>query len=82
MSVFGLGTTFVNALRLHWWRSTAASVVAFLLLFGAISATAEALVKGGLGEGAMVLLLPLTVFPCAILASGAYRWLRGPALTT
>src|SRR5438128_2429173 len=45
MSVFTVGTAVVNALRVHWWRNTAASIVAWLLLFMAIAATAEGVKK-------------------------------------
>jgi len=78
--VYSIGTAVVNALRPRWWLHTAMSLVAWLLLFVLLNATGGAIQGKPIGEDAMVLLMPMMVFPLLLIASGIYRRIHGPTL--
>lgn len=59
-----------------WWAHAALSVLGFVLLMGALAGTAEALTPRGFGEGGMLFLLPMYVFPILLAVSGIARWVR------
>jgi ABC-type methionine transport system permease subunit len=80
LSVYSVGTAVANALRARWWLHTAMSLVAWLLLFVLLSGTGDAIRGKPIGEDAMVLLMPMMVFPLLLVASGIYRLTRGPTL--
>ena len=80
VSIFTLGSPLVNALRRRWWLNTLLTILAWILLLGALSATGDAVPNGRIGEGGMVLMLPMMAFPVALLLSGVFRWWRGATI--
>lgn len=76
LSAFALVHPVLCVVRPPWWAHTIVGTVAFGFAFVAIgvSPSVEAL-----REGAMVFLLPVTLYPAAVALSGAVRcviWLR------
>jgi hypothetical protein len=68
-----------SALRARgWWATAAMAVLCWLILFGALAATAEAVTPRGWGEDAMIFLLPMEGFPILLAISGIVIWLRRP----
>ena len=59
-----------------WWAHAALSVLGFVLLLGGLAGTAEALTPRGFGEGGMIFLLPMYVFPILLAVSGILRLVR------
>lgn len=72
-SVVSTGTA-VAAPR--WWPHAGLAVLGFVLLLFGLAGTAEALTKGGFGEGGMLFLLPMYGFPILLALSGIVRWTR------
>jgi hypothetical protein len=62
----------------RWWPSAVLAVLLWILLFGALAGTAEAVTRGGFGEGGMIFLLPAEAFPVLLVISGIARWMRRP----
>jgi hypothetical protein len=62
----------------RWWPSAALAVLLWILLFGALAGTAEAVTPRGFGEGGMIFLLPIEAFPVLLVISGLVRWMRRP----
>jgi len=62
----------------RWWPSAALAVLFWILLFGALAGTAEAVTPRGFGEGGMIFLLPMEGFPVLLVISGIARWMRRP----
>lgn len=62
----------------RWWPAAALAVLFWILLFGALAGTAEAVSPGGFGEGGMIFLLPMEGFPVLLVISGIARWMRRP----
>jgi hypothetical protein len=67
-------TTAVAAPR--WWAHAGLAVLGFVLLLFGLAGTAEALTKGGFGEGGMLFLLPMYGFPILLALSGIVRLMR------
>lgn len=61
-----------------WWAHAALAVVGFVLLMGALAGTAESLTPRGFGEGGMIFLLPMYVFPILLAVTGVVRLVRRP----
>jgi len=72
-SVLSAGTA-VAAPR--WWPHAGLAVLGFVLLLFALGGTAEALTRGGFGEGGMLFLLPMYGFPLLLAVSGVVRLVR------
>jgi hypothetical protein len=53
------------------------ALLGFVLLMVALAATAEALTPRGFGEGGMLFLLPMYVFPILLAVTGVVRLVRG-----
>jgi hypothetical protein len=64
------------ATRPRWWASAIFGVIGWLALFGALISTAEALAHKNLGTDAMVLMLPMMVYPVLLAISGLVHWSR------
>ena len=77
MCVFSVASCWTTALQQRWWAYALLAVFAWCLLFLALAAISEAIAPRGFGEGAMVFLLPLEVFPVLLIVSGIVRWARG-----
>jgi hypothetical protein len=60
-----------------WWAHAGLAVLGFVLLLFGLAGTAEALTKGGFGEGGMLFLLPMYGFPILLALSGIVRLVRG-----
>src|SRR5262245_43451974 len=60
----------------HWWAHAGLAVLGFVLLMFGLAGTAEALTKGGFGEGGMLFLLPMYGFPILLALSGVVRLMR------
>jgi hypothetical protein len=75
--VFSVVSTGSAALQQRWWAYAALAVLGWCLLFLGLVATSEAIAPRGFGEGAMLFLLPLEVFPVLLVVSGIFRWVRG-----
>jgi len=60
----------------RWWPHAALAVLGFLLLMFGLAGTAESLTKGGFGEGGMLFLLPMYLFPILLALCGVVRWTR------
>jgi len=65
-----------------WWAHATQAVLGFVLLMGALAGTAEALTKGGFGEGGMVFLLPMYGFLILLPVSSIVRLVRRSATQT
>lgn len=77
LSAFALAHPALCAVRAWWWASTALGVAAFTVALAAVGAAPPVT---ALREGAMVFLLPFTLYPAAVVVSGlvrAWRWSRG-----
>jgi hypothetical protein len=77
MCVFSVASAWSAALQRRWWVYALLALLGWCVLFLALGATAEALAPRGFGEGAMVFLLPVQVFPALLLVSGIVRLVRG-----
>jgi hypothetical protein len=75
--VFSVVSAGSAALQQRWWAYAALAVLGWCLLFLGLVATSEAIAPRGFGEGAMLFLLPLEVFPVLLVVSGVFRWVRG-----
>jgi hypothetical protein len=62
----------------RWWPTATLALLCWLVLFGALAGTAEAITPRGWGEDAMIFLLPMEGFPILLAVSGLVRWLRRP----
>ncbi|HEY6928588.1 MAG TPA: hypothetical protein VJA66_02835 [Thermoanaerobaculia bacterium] len=60
----------------RWWATAALAALSWILLFGALAGTAEALTPRGFGEAGMIFLLPMEGFPILLALSGIVRWIR------
>ena len=60
----------------RWWLHVLLAVLVFVLLLGALAGTAEAVIPKGFGEGGMIFLLPMEVFPILLALSGIARLMR------
>lgn len=58
------------------WPTALLALLCFVLLMGALAATAEALIPQGFGEAGMLFLLPMYGFPIFLAIFGIARWLR------
>lgn len=61
----------------RWWTHALVALLGFVLLMVALAATAEALTPRGFGEGGMLFLLPMYVFPILLAVTGVVRLVRG-----
>jgi len=77
MCVFSVASAWTIASRRRWWLQALLAMFAFCLLFLALGATSEARVARGFGEGAMLFLFPLQLFPVLLAISGIVRLVRG-----
>jgi hypothetical protein len=62
----------------RWFSHALLAVLVFILLMVALAGTAEALTRGGFGEGGMIFLLPMEGFPILLAVSAMVRWSRRP----
>jgi hypothetical protein len=67
--LYAIGSPASIALRPRWWLNAVLSTVAGIVLVAALGGTAEPLSRQRIGEDAMVLLFPITIFPLALLGS-------------
>jgi hypothetical protein len=72
-TLYAVGSPVVIALRPRWWLNAALSILAFVVLIGALPATAEAVTHRRIGEDAMALLFPFMLFPVMLVASLVFR---------
>jgi hypothetical protein len=77
MCVFSVASPWAAALQQRWWIYAGLALLGWCLLFLALFGTSEAIAPRGFGEGAMVFLLPVQLFPILLLVSGLVRWIRG-----
>ena len=63
----------------RFWPTALLALLGFILLMGALAATAEALAPRGFGEAGMLFLLPMYGFPIFLAIFGIARWLRRSA---
>lgn len=75
--VFSITSAWSAALQQRWWAYAILAVLGWCLLFLGLAATSEAVAPRGFGEGAMLFLLPVEVFPVLLVVSGIVRWVRG-----
>ena len=73
---FSMLSAWSAARARRWWPAAALAVVCWIILFGALAGTAEALTPRGFGEGAMIFLLPMQGFPALLAISGIAWWAR------
>ena len=66
----------------RWWPTAGLAALFWLLLFGALAGTAEAVTPRGFGQGGMIFLLPMEGFPILLVISGIVRWMRKPKEAT
>jgi len=79
LCLFSVANPLTCALGDHWWRDTVLSAVAWGAIFAAIGALPG---LKTLGEGAMVYLLPVMIYPVAVAISGVIRLIRVSASRT
>ena len=77
MCIFSCASAWTSTLQQRWGLYAALSVLGWCALFLGLAATSEAIAPGGFGEGAMVFLLPMQVFPALLIVSGIVRLVRG-----
>jgi hypothetical protein len=77
LTLFSLAAPIGIVGRRRWWLSAVWALAGWLLLFFVLAATAEAITPRGYGEAAMVFLLPMEIFPVALILSGLVRLFRG-----
>ncbi len=77
--VFCVSAPVSALLRPRWTTTAISALVSGLLLFGALTQTAENLFGERLGEGGMVYLLPMSALPVLLLAVGVVRIARRSA---
>ena len=69
--------SLVTAVRARrWWAHAGLALLGFVLLLGGLAGTAEALTRGGFGEGGMIFLLPMMGLPVLLALSGLVRAMR------
>lgn len=80
--LFSVGAPVLVVLGRWFWLGSLAAVLSWLGLFLGLAAASELAHPGGMGEGGMVLLFPMMVFPPALGLAGLVRlvmWLRARA---
>lgn len=73
--VFCLSAPAAALFRPHWLTTALSALIWGVLLFGALTQTAEGLFGQRLGEGGMVYLLPMPALPGLLLVAGVVRWM-------
>jgi len=73
MMAYSIAAPLAALRRPSWWIAVLWMLPAWLLLFVALASTSEAVTPRGFGEGAMVFLLPMEVFPVMLVISGVVR---------
>jgi len=72
--VFSALSAWSAARARRWWATAGLAVLCWIILFGALAGTAQALTPRGIGEGAMIFLLPMEGFSILLAISGIVRW--------
>lgn len=73
LCLFSVASPLAGGLGHQWWRDTVVSLVAWVVIF-VIAGQLPAM--NALREGAMVFMLPMLIYPVALLVSGVIRLVR------
>ena len=74
--VYSATSAWTIATRPRWWANAVLALFVWILLFEALTGTAEGLRSKSIGEGAMIFMLPMMAFPVFLLISGVVHWTR------
>jgi hypothetical protein len=71
ITVYSIADPIINTFRSRWWLNAIKSLVGFVLLFIASGLIGDA---DRIGEGGMIFILPLMMYPVALALSGLIRF--------